>query len=623
MPVVHQAMRNGSAAVILVALLALTCTANAQNNKKPAPPPPRPAAPAPRPAAPAPRPSAPAPRPNGNSGGGPSYRPNPGGPSANHPYNAGPSANHPYNSGPTVDHPYNAGPSANHPYNNEPSANHPYNSGPSANRPSNVPQMPGGANHGPQVERPGGVSANNPRPSAFRNTPPRGAIEHNTSYGGVVRTRSNGRVSDVHDPNRGIDVHHGLNGSRAISVERADHSRVFAERGRPGFVERPYSFHGHDFARRTYFYHGREYSHFYHGYGYRGVYLNVYAPGFYYRPAFYGWAYNPWATPIAFGWGWGGNPWFGYYGYYFQPYPVYPSAAFWLTDYIISSDLQTAYAAHEDAGEADGAPPSAGGPPELTPDVKQQIADEVRNQLALENQEAQQNTQQQDVDPASSGIARMLADGRPHVFVVGSALDVVDNTQTECALSDGDVLQLQTSPAADATVADLVVLASKGGPECQKQDTVSVALADLQEMQNNMRQNIDQGLQDLQAKQGTDGIPALPPSAQSQPDPAQYAAVAPPPDPNAGTEIQQQTQQADQAETAVTQDTGVPANTAPVTPAPAAPATPASVTLGQNTDQVQAALGAPARVANLGPKVIYYYSGMKVTFMNGKVSDVQ
>jgi hypothetical protein len=417
-----------------------------------------------------------------------------------------------------------------------------------------------------------------------------------------------------------MDVHHGLNGNRAISVERADHSRVFAERGRPGFVQRPYSFHGHDFARRTYFYHGREYSHFYHGYGYRGLYLNVYAPGFYYRPAFYGWAYNPWATPIAFGWGWGGNPWFGYYGYYFQPYPVYPSAAFWLTDYIISSDLQTAYAAHQDAGEVDGAPTSAGEPPELTPDVKQQIADEVRNQLALENQEAQQDTQHQDVDPASSGIARMLADGKPHVFVVGSALDVVDTSQTECALSDGDVLQLQTSPPADAVVANLVVLASKGGSECQKQDTVSVQLTDLQEMQNHMRENIDQGLQDLQAKQGTGGIPALPPSAQSQPAPAQYAAVAPPPDPNAGTEIQQQNQQADQAETEVTQGTGAPASAAPVTPAPAAPA---SVELGQTPDQVQAALGAPSRIANLGPKVIYYYNGMKVVFVDGKVSDVQ
>ena len=603
MPILRSVLRNVSASTILVALLALTCTAIAQNNKKPAPPPPRPAAPAPRPAAPAPRPAAPAPGPTRNTGGAPSYRPNPSGPSANHPYNGpsannpgagGPSANHPYN-GPSANNPGAGGPSANHPYNNEPAANHPYNSGPAAGRPTNAPQMPGGANHGPQLGTPGHGFGNDSRPAGFRNTPPRGATEHNTSYGSVVRTRSNGRVSDVHDPKRGVDVHHGLNGNRAISVERADHSRVFAERGRPGFVQRPYSFHGHDFARRTYFYHGREYSHFYHGYGYRGVYLNVYAPGLYYRPAFYGWAYNPWAAPISFGWGWGGAPWYGYYGYYFQPYPVYPSAAYWLTDYIISSDLQTAYSAHEDAGEADGAPSSAGGPPELTPDVKQQIADEVRNQLALENQEAQQNTQQQDVDPASSGIARMMSDGRPHVFVVGSALDVVDNSQTECSLSDGDVLALQTPPPADATVADVVVLSSKGGPECQKQATVSVALADLQEMQNHMRETIDQGLQDLQAKQGTGGIPALPPSAQSQPDPAQYAAVAPPPRPECRElRFSSRLSRPIRLETEVTQDTGVPVSAAPATRPSAAPAAPASVELGQSPDQVQAALGAPA-----------------------------
>jgi hypothetical protein len=581
MPVLPSAKRSISAAAILGVVLGLTCLASA-DSKKPAAPPPKPAAPAAKPA--------------GNPGGGATYRPNTGGSPANHPGPSGSSANRPGVSGPSANHP--AGPSANHP------------AGPSGIRPSGLNE------HG------GMPPDHGPRPVAGR-TMPAGVHEHVAPNGATVRMRPNGRPSDVHDPGRGMDVHHGLNGNRAISVERADHSRVFAERGRPGFVERPYSFHGHDFARRTYFYHGREYSHFYHGYGYRGVYLNVYAPGFYYRPAFYGWAYNPWATPIGFGWGWGGNPWFGYYGYYFQPYPVYPSAAFWLTDYIISSDLQTAYAAHQDAGEVDGAPPSAGGPPELSPDVKQQIADEVRNQLALENQEAQQDTQQKDVDPASSGIARMLSDGRPHVFVVGSALDVVDTSQTECALSDGDVLQLQTQPPADATVANLVVLASKGGPECQKQDTVSVQLTDLQEMQNHMRENIDQGLQDLQTKQGTGGIPALPPSAQSQPAPAQYAAVAPPPDPNAGTEIQQQTQQADQAETDATQPTGAPAGATPASAAPAAPAAPASIELGQTPDQVQAAMGAPSRVANLGPKVIYYYSGMKVTFVNGKVSDVQ
>ena len=134
-----------------------------------------------------------------------------------------------------------------------------------------------------------------------------------------VRVRPNGRPSDFHDPNRGMDVHRGLNGNRAVMVEHGDHSRVFAERGRPGFVQHPYGFHGHEFAQRTYFYHGRSYTHFYHGYAYRGVYMNVYAPGYYYRPGFYGWAYNPWAAPVAYGWGWGGAPWYGYYGAYFQP----------------------------------------------------------------------------------------------------------------------------------------------------------------------------------------------------------------------------------------------------------------------------------------------------------------
>ena len=270
-----------------------------------------------------------------------------------------------------------------------------------------------------------------------------------------------------------------------------------------------------------------------------------------------------------------------------------------------------------------------GGQPVLTPEVKQMIADEVRDQLALENQEAGQNAQNQDVDPGSSGIARLLSDGRPHVFVAGGNLDVTDaSSGQECVVSDGDTLQLRTAPPADATTANLVVLSSKGTPECQISLTVQVQLTDLQEMQNHMRETIDQGLQDLQSKQGTGGLPAAPPSAQGAPAPAQYAAVAPPPDPNVASEIAQADQQGDQAQQDVSaeaaQDNGAPAGATPIgatTPAPAAP--PASVALGQTTDQVKAALGAPARVANLGPKVIYYYSGMKVTFKDGKVSDVQ
>jgi hypothetical protein len=52
-------------------------------------------------------------------------------------------------------------------------------------------------------------------------------------------------------------------------------------------------------------------------------------------------------------------------------------------------------------------------------------------------------------------------------------------------------------------------------------------------------------------------------------------------------------------------------------------AEPQTIEKGQTTDQVQAALGKPDKIVNLGPKQIYVYKDLKVTFLNGKVSDVQ
>jgi hypothetical protein len=522
--------------------------------------------------------------------------------------------------------------------------------GPTANGASHGPTA-NGAGHGPTANgtsagrtglpttaghgegagaRAGAGTTNVPRGttasrSAIKSPVPRGTAEHTTKSGSAVRTRADGKVSDVHDAKRGMDIHHGLDGGKRVSMERPGHGRLYAERGRRGYVQRGYSYHGHDFGRRAYYYHGREYDRYYRGYSYGGVYLDVYAPGYYYGPGFYGWAYNPWATPIAFGWGWGGSPWYGFYGGYFTPYAVYPSAAFWLTDYIISQDLEAAYAAHQEAAIAVGEAEAAGGPPALTPEVKQMISDEVKGQLALENAEAQQAAQKQDVDPASSGIARLMGDGHSHVFVVGGGLDLTDSTGQECAVSEGDALQLLTPPPADATTADLVVLASKGGKECAKTSTVAVSLTDLQEMQNHMRETIDQGLQDLLAKQGKGGLPPAPPSAQAKPTQTEYAAIAPPPEPKDAADIQAETKEADQAEVEVkneaAQDGGSPIG-AVGTPAPAAGPAP-TVSLGQSADQVKAILGNPTKTANLGAKQIYYYDGMKVIFKDGKVSDVE
>jgi hypothetical protein len=52
-------------------------------------------------------------------------------------------------------------------------------------------------------------------------------------------------------------------------------------------------------------------------------------------------------------------------------------------------------------------------------------------------------------------------------------------------------------------------------------------------------------------------------------------------------------------------------------------AEPQTIEKGQTPDQVQAAMGKPDKIVNLGVKQIYVYKDLKVTFINGKVSDVQ
>jgi uncharacterized membrane protein YgcG len=53
------------------------------------------------------------------------------------------------------------------------------------------------------------------------------------------------------------------------------------------------------------------------------------------------------------------------------------------------------------------------------------------------------------------------------------------------------------------------------------------------------------------------------------------------------------------------------------------PPEPQQIEKGQTPDQVKAAIGQPDKIVNLGAKQIYVYKDIKVTFVNGKVSDVQ
>lgn len=477
----------------------------------------------------------------------------------------------------------------------------------------------GGARPGAAGGRPGGIAGAH---GNLAHAGPAGSHDRVGSHGEMVRTRANGRPMDVHTRG-GMDIHHNLGGGRRIERDRPGGGRMVYERGRPGYISHPYGFRGHDYYRRSYYYNGRSYDRFYNHYGYRGVYLDVYSPARFYGVGFYGWAYNPWVRPVPYAWGWGAAPWYGYYGAYFTPYPVYAAPAFWLTDYLIAQSLQSSYEARQ-AAAADAAAQGGAPPAPMSAEDKQMIVNEVKAQIALENAEAQANAQGQVADASGSSIARMLSDGQPHVFIPGKEVDLVDTNGQECAVTDGDVLQLTTPPPAAATAATLTVIASKGGVECRKGVQVSVAFDDLQEMHNHMRETLDTGLQELQAKQGQGGLPPAPGSATGAPVTAAVAENAPPPDPAGAQELAQQAQEADKSEQEALGATAGAAGSGDVAAAAApAPVATATISLGQSTDDVKAALGQPVRIINLGPKTIYQYKDMKITFKAGKVSDVE
>src|SRR5579863_9530093 len=270
--------------------------------------------------------------------------------------------------------------------------------------------------------------------------------------GGTAHIRPNGQIRSVN--RNGMQISHGMHGGRTV-VSTHNGARVVSVGRHGGYVQRAYVVRGgHSYYSRTYYYHGAYRAGVYRGYYYGGRPYYGYYPAYYYQPVYYGWAYNPWPAPVAYGWGWGGAPWYGYYGPYYAPYPVYPSAAFWLTDFMIAATLQAAYEAQATAWLTPNAPqgtlvasllPMAAedaGPAKLSPEVKQALSDEVKTTLAAEQAEAAKGTASTSggSQPAASNEAPPALDPNFRTFMVISDMSLVADGD-ECALSQGDVIQ--------------------------------------------------------------------------------------------------------------------------------------------------------------------------------------
>jgi hypothetical protein len=306
----------------------------------------------------------------------------------------------------------------------------------------------------------GGMQHQNPASSSVR--PPQGGMQHQNPASSNVRPPQGG----MQHQNPGYSQPHtAVNHVGGGSFRREPPVAVRHVSGGGARVDyyRPYRFHGLEFR--------------------------AYAPARFFAPRFYGWADAPWGFRVHYRWGWFGAPWFAGYRAYFAPYAVYTSAPFWLTDYMLAASLQQAWregvaGCNCQYGMADA--------------VKQSVAVEVYRQIELEKAEAagyQANTP-------------TFLDGRSHVFVVSNGT-TADAGGQACALTGGDVVQLDANSQVDGANATVQVLSSKG-EDCSTGSYVGVTLAQLQDMQNAMRATIDQGLQTLEAQQGQNGLPMAP-----------------------------------------------------------------------------------------------------------------
>jgi len=361
----------------------------------------------------------------------------------------------------------------------------------------------------------------------------------------------------------GVYVQHAPNGVTHIEIEHADGHLVKTDgAGRNGHVQSIYKFHDQQYVQRTYVRNGAVVNRTYRPYYFGNRTFHGYVPNHHYHAAYYGWARARWLHPYPYHWGWEGRPWYGYYGGYFVPYETYAGPAFWLTDFILAATLETIYLGQSwpEAGPTSGgsAPVPATDGPGLTHEVKQLIAADVTRVMAENEEEAAATSPGGEV----SSEPPLFSGKGPHVFLVSSGLDAKDNK--ECALSEGAVLQLVTTPTLESEWVEVKVLANRGAT-CPKGSIISVKTEDLLELQNQMRATIDDGLDKLQSEpeaekpkqkvktknskpKGPETIPPVPAAAKGSEVPAYMQDQQP--NPNAVKELSDAVLEANLAEQA-------------------------------------------------------------------------
>jgi hypothetical protein len=395
------------------------------------------------------------------------------------------------------------------------------------------------------------VSTNDGRQLIFRSN---GTLATFNGAGVTATLFTNGQIRSIQTES--LQVRRTANGARTVVLQMPGHTVVVSTGPQRGYVQKEINWRGRSVTQRTFVSNGTAYSRLYGSSTYHGLRLLFYIPVVYYNPYYYGWAYFPWAAPVYYNWGWSASPWYLANNGYFSTYSYYLTPSMWMTDQMLGNMMQSSYDLQQTADQnGDDAPPYltpdytstddalpdpvyAPVATPITPELKQAIADQVAQQVLLENAVAQ-NPQNA---ATLSGLPRALQPNQ--LFIVSQILNVAGGNAQSCALTPGDVLQLVATPSTNAVTADLTVNASRQG-DCPTGMVVSIALTDLQEMQNEFHYQVDRSLQSLNALQGQQGIPRA--SAAAYNPPPQVTGL-PPPVNDAALLIQGAQQQADESE---------------------------------------------------------------------------
>lgn len=397
--------------------------------------------------------------------------------------------------------------------------------------------------------------------------------------------RADGRISSLRTP--GLSLRTGPRGQRVITSHLAARSMLVSTGRQSGYLERSVERNGKRVMVRTYLSGKRIYRRTYVDTYYHGRILKQYVPAHRYSRAFYAWVVRKFPSPIHYKWGWAPQPWYIYYAPYYIPWPVYEDAGSWLTDYFLGGTLEDGYYMQQPGdgfagddpslGDGDAAPDTgavdddtiyAASDTPITPEVKQAIAAEVQDQLS-----DRLGTEGANVADVATGSASTMAQAEQsdlaqimkpgHVFVVSTPMDVSTVSNQRCGLSPGDVLSLVEAPdpsanrmsvvATDTGVAHTVLpvsslpvlnVVSGQKADCPAGTQVRVAPTLLEEMQNNFRARLDDGLQILASQHPKSDLPTAPPSATSTNLLADVSAE----EPDIAALLQSLQTQADQAE---------------------------------------------------------------------------